>query len=550
MKICIASDVHCGYGENKKYVYEDSFEAFEEVLMKASSEKCDFVLLGGDLFHENQPSRDTQLRVMRLIRQHCLSGPETSLKVKSNGEETFATTCFKRANIEDENLTVSIPIFTIHGNHDDLSGKGQTAVDLFHEAGVLNLFGKFENVKYFEVNPVLLEKENEDGSVSKVALYGISSQRDDRLARAFQSGHVKFNKPDDYQDYFNVLVMHQNRPKRSNLRTTGSYIPTDLLPGFIDLVLWGHEHASIIEPERVLSKDGEEFSILQPGSTVATSLCPDEAMEKHCFILDSRYDVRDPVITPLKLESCRQVIYEDVDLDGLHVMPPCEHIRTVDMEDEQFLHNKMKQILKDAEANRNDLQPELPLVRLRVHYNGRWKDVPAIVPRKFGQAYVDKVANPSDIIMPKTYRTSERKKVSASHIKKEDERVVNVETLVKNHFKAVKGEDRLAILNVETMNKALEEYGDIETTVYTKVEKKFNEALKQQLKMYVHKINELTSESVEDTSIRDYKDFEQCVGQCIYRDLEEESEDIKPDIAMRDIKEEKENVSDSEILWD
>lgn len=46
MKILIATDVHCGYGENKKYLYEDSFDTFEEVLEKANDHQCDFVLLG------------------------------------------------------------------------------------------------------------------------------------------------------------------------------------------------------------------------------------------------------------------------------------------------------------------------------------------------------------------------------------------------------------------------------------------------------------------------------------------------------------------------
>lgn len=58
----------------------------------------------------------------------------------------------------------------------------------------MNLFGKFDSIKKFEVNPILLEKENADGTVSKVALYGISSQRDDRLARAFQ-GALVVNRP-------------------------------------------------------------------------------------------------------------------------------------------------------------------------------------------------------------------------------------------------------------------------------------------------------------------------------------------------------------------
>lgn len=46
MKILIATDIHCGYGENKKYLYEDSFESFEEVLQQAQRQGADLVLLG------------------------------------------------------------------------------------------------------------------------------------------------------------------------------------------------------------------------------------------------------------------------------------------------------------------------------------------------------------------------------------------------------------------------------------------------------------------------------------------------------------------------
>jgi hypothetical protein len=58
-------------------------------------------------------------------------------------------------------------------------------LDVLHEAGLLNLFGRFPGVSEYIVDPILLQKKLPDGSYSKLALYGISSQRDDRLARAF-----------------------------------------------------------------------------------------------------------------------------------------------------------------------------------------------------------------------------------------------------------------------------------------------------------------------------------------------------------------------------
>lgn len=45
----------------------------------------------------------------------------------------------------------------------------------------------------------------------------------------------------------------------------------------INLVVWGHEHDCRIQPETV---EGKEYVITQPGSSVATSLAPGEALPK------------------------------------------------------------------------------------------------------------------------------------------------------------------------------------------------------------------------------------------------------------------------------
>lgn len=58
---------------------------------------------------------------------------------------------------------------------------------------------------------------------------------------------MKFVRPDeDTESWFSVLVLHQNRPRRSTLRTTGSHLPLNFIPSFFDLVIWGHEHESLI----------------------------------------------------------------------------------------------------------------------------------------------------------------------------------------------------------------------------------------------------------------------------------------------------------------
>jgi len=47
------------------------------------------------------------------------------------------------ANYQDPNLNVGLPIFTIHGNHDDPGGsENLSAVDILSSFGLVNYFGK------------------------------------------------------------------------------------------------------------------------------------------------------------------------------------------------------------------------------------------------------------------------------------------------------------------------------------------------------------------------------------------------------------------------
>ena len=57
IKIMIATDNHLGYGEKYPDRKDDSFIAFNEILQLAKDNDVDFVLLGGDLFHDNRPTR-------------------------------------------------------------------------------------------------------------------------------------------------------------------------------------------------------------------------------------------------------------------------------------------------------------------------------------------------------------------------------------------------------------------------------------------------------------------------------------------------------------
>lgn len=60
-------------------------------------------------------------------------------------------------------------------------------------------------------------------------------------------------------------------------------IPEHSLPRFLDFVIWGHEHECLPDPKDV---PGMAFHVLQPGSSVATSLIEGEAKKKHVVMLE------------------------------------------------------------------------------------------------------------------------------------------------------------------------------------------------------------------------------------------------------------------------
>lgn len=48
-----------------------------------------------------------------------------------------------RVNFDDPDINIGLPVFTIHGNHDDPAGADNlSAVDLVSSCGLVNYFGK------------------------------------------------------------------------------------------------------------------------------------------------------------------------------------------------------------------------------------------------------------------------------------------------------------------------------------------------------------------------------------------------------------------------
>lgn len=61
----------------------------QEILQLAVENEADAVLLGGDLFHDNKPSRATLQRTMEILSKYALNDRPVSFQVLSDQASNF-----------------------------------------------------------------------------------------------------------------------------------------------------------------------------------------------------------------------------------------------------------------------------------------------------------------------------------------------------------------------------------------------------------------------------------------------------------------------------
>nr|CAD2128714.1 unnamed protein product [Meloidogyne enterolobii] len=482
IKFLIASDIHAGYGENKQYIGNDSFESLREVLSNAKEAKVDFVLLAGDLFHENHPSRETQLKVVRLLRTYCTKGEKPDLDFVSDPTINFQHSNFPSVNYLDDNLCIT----------------GLSALDVLHESGLLNLFGKYSDLDHLEVAPILLKR-----GCTKIALYGIGSQRDDRLARAFSKGKIKFKRPED-DDWFYILVLHQNRPPRSKLRSTKSHVSFKCIPDFFDVVIWVMNMNPDFKSFDVNGQN-KSFYIIQPGSTVATALSTDEAKRKHIGIMSVHR--KQFKLKKIEMKTVRQLIIDELDLNEAEPSAKIAKttIRQKNMKDEQLIEDKIEQMLESAEIEREPSRPFPPRVRLKVVYSGKWLNIPPINGRKFGAKYMDRVANATEMIFVRVKR-EDKKAVNVDDsiiqfLGPRTDDVSTVDEMVNRFYGNCEFKKCLTIISEGIMGKQLEEYSNTDTNTqfkYTHADRALTESIKEQIGETGDKVKDIMKDKVDD----------------------------------------------------
>lgn len=185
---------------------------------------------------------------MEIFRRYCMGHEPIQVEILPSTTAGNAGTAKKSpfargfCNYEDEFYSVDLPVFAIHGNHDDPSRDGgnselYAALDLLDVANLVNYFGRQEDSAAIGIDPILLKK-----GTTHVGLYGLGSMRDERLNRMWRGEQVSFSRPDDdggrgrgggddddepRPNFFNIFCLHQNRDYG---RGTKNCIKEDMIP--------------------------------------------------------------------------------------------------------------------------------------------------------------------------------------------------------------------------------------------------------------------------------------------------------------------------------
>ena len=241
-------------------------------------------------------------------------------------------------------------------------------------------------------------------------------------------------------------------------------MPENSFDDSVDLVVWGHEHEQRIIPESVAEK---AYHISQPGSSVATSIVPGEAVEKRVAIV--HVDRQDFMVEPIMLRTVRPFVSREI------VLATEAAAAQVDTQDRTQLAKLLRRHVRSRlqiesliteanaewDARQSDIPPEarpermLPIVRIRVLYDA---PIPLGNTARFGQEFTGRIANTRDILQLHLRRT---RKPNAPRIHIDNDRIpaeklerISLEQLVEENL----GTQRLDVLNAGYLQSSVMQY--------------------------------------------------------------------------------------------
>ena len=185
--------------------------------------------------------------------------------------------------------------------------------------------------------------------------------------------------------------------------TEKGYLPEAFLPEFLDLVIWGHEHECLIDPRY---NSEMNFHVMQPGSSVATSLMPGEAVPKHVAVLS--ITGRDFAVETIRLKTVRPFVMREIVLseekEAMKLAKKANNRTALTQFLTDIVDDMIEQAIEEWKAAQgdeldNEEKPPLPLIRLRVEYTApEGGNFDCENPQRFSNRFINKVANIQDVV--------------------------------------------------------------------------------------------------------------------------------------------------------
>ncbi|KAH7943659.1 hypothetical protein HPB52_009864 [Rhipicephalus sanguineus] len=149
---------------------------------------------------------------------------------------------------------------------------------------------------------------------------------------------------------------------------------------------------------------GAGFHVTQPGSPVATSLCPGEAAPKHVGILEIAMvdGKKSHKLTKIRLKTVRPFYIKTVSLfdldEKIAAMGKRANVKTFSEHALEFCTRHIEAMIEQSIRDHpsNGPQPKLPLIRLRVEHGIEHE---TFSPHLVARMFPERVANLRDIVL-------------------------------------------------------------------------------------------------------------------------------------------------------
>ena len=218
MKFAHLSDIHLGF-QKQDALQKIEQEVFEKTLEECISRKVDFILIPGDMFHNNIP----EMRVQK-----------------------FAFAKFRQVH------DAEIPVYVVYGSH-DFSPVANSVIDLLSETGYIT---KVTKVKDSQDGKIVLDFIQDEKTGVKIAGFsGLKAGKDreyyeklDRESLETESG-------------FKIFLFHGGISEiKTEQGPEGEFMPLSFLPKGFDYYAGGHMHKFAHQ------KYADYFHVVYPGT--------------------------------------------------------------------------------------------------------------------------------------------------------------------------------------------------------------------------------------------------------------------------------------------